>query len=912
MEKINRRFGGIIVLLLANAVFFVLYLRFFTGEAVYLYTDIGSDSVNSSYPIIAMVQRLFGSRDFSGFSLTAGLGSSTVTYLLKYLNPVKLPLLFFTGERLPLGLIVEILIQTNVIALFSWLFFRRLLDHGTAALFAALAWTFSGYVTLWSQNLTTGSCMAMFTIMMAALLPALEKPTVRRFLLLSLALALFLLTNYYYCYMSAYFVLFFLIFYSVAKKRTVTAFFVSGLEVLGSALFAALMAAAALLPSFSGFSGSGRTDALSVVGAKLSVTSPRGLFVLLGRLFSVNTMGPGAAYVGTMNYYEEAALSTTVLAVAAVVYLISRENTRIVTILSVLLCAAVLLFKNSGAYLQFNIGVRRYAFMIAFAEAIAVGVFIRSLMTRVYSMHLFWSAVISLALCGASVLFLALYDGRFNCWTDIRTLKLVAVCAAGFSLLLVLYALNLRFSGVIPFLCLLLMMGELVVMNYDTLYVRDFVTAEEYASVADGNGVKEAVDLIRGAEDDTLCRIAVNGTTDGANAGMLLDFPAASVYNNTNAQALTTLTKAHGTCELSPNHFIADGYAPGQLSFLAGRYLITSNTGLSADTPSSAFYRKTAETPDGSKAVYENTTALPFGYLYTRQMSASEAKELPLPERILAMTQSCYRTDGISTTEEDQEEESPGGQAARSGHFTATDLLTSGKDANNLKLRKTTSGIVFRPTGGDPYIYYEIGPSRPGNVRLLYLKLRSANYNKVRQMQIFFMSSPDEDPDPADSRLFFLGRGYPETCLILPDDVEKIRLDFPEDYIDTNVAELSLMESDAFTGAFDELMSTDIRDVSMKGGTYSASLNAESEGVLCVPLLYSGCWTAEVNGKKTPVLNINGGLTGIEVGPGKSDVVMTWQIPHFRLGLLLSGAVAAVWLVLMIFPPFRRKSRREK
>lgn len=142
MEKFNRKFGSLMILLLANAIFFALYFKFFKGEAIYLYTDIGSDSVASSLPIINMLQRLTGAGDLSGYSVTAGLGSSTFASLIKYLNPIKLPLLFFTGETLPLGLITELLIQINVISLFSWAFFRRLLRHGTAALYAALCWTF--------------------------------------------------------------------------------------------------------------------------------------------------------------------------------------------------------------------------------------------------------------------------------------------------------------------------------------------------------------------------------------------------------------------------------------------------------------------------------------------------------------------------------------------------------------------------------------------------------------------------------------------------------------------------------------------------------------------------------------------------------------------------------------------------
>ena len=78
------------VLLGGNLVFFVLYSRFLTGRAVYLYTDIGSDSVASSLPLITLLERMFRAGRFGGYELTAGLGSDTTATFMKYLNPVKI------------------------------------------------------------------------------------------------------------------------------------------------------------------------------------------------------------------------------------------------------------------------------------------------------------------------------------------------------------------------------------------------------------------------------------------------------------------------------------------------------------------------------------------------------------------------------------------------------------------------------------------------------------------------------------------------------------------------------------------------------------------------------------------------------------------------------------------------------
>lgn len=904
MEKFNRKFGGIVILILANAVFALLYLRFLTGDAVYLYTDIGSDSVTSGYPVIVMLQRLFSSGDFSGYSLTAGLGSSTLVPLIKYLNPIRLPLLFFTGERLPYGLIIELLIQTNVIALFSFVFFRRLLNHGTAALFASLAWTFSGYITLRSQNLSAGSSMAMFTVVMAALLPVLMKPTVRKCILLSLSLAFFLLTDCYDCYMSAWFILLFLIFHSAAVKKSVTEFFISGLTVLGSALFAALLAAFSLLPSLTGFASSGKTGAVSAAAGRYGIADPKELFTILARLFSVNTLGAGSSYSGTQNYYDAAALSTTILAVTAVIYLLSQENTRLLTVLAILTAVSLLIFKNASALIQFNSEVRRFSFMIAFAEACAVGVFIKSLMTNSYGIPLFWSALISLLLDAGIFLFLNFFDARLDIHSDPLSLELAAAAAAAFSLILIIYAFGFRISPVMPYLALCVLMCELTAMNYATVSKRDYVTPGQYEEIASAGSVREAVSLIR-SDDPGLFRIAAASHTDDANTGMLLDFPAASVLSSMNPGSLSTLTKAHGTCGVSPDYFLTDASVFGQLSFLAGKYLLTETDGTLANTPPAALFKKTGETGDGSLSIYENETALPFGYFYTSQISAAYAKELPLPDRIYALTQSWYRTDGISTVHSEETENIS--DFLKTDHlFEKTDLITSGVRPNHLKQRKTSSGIVFQPTGGDPYLFYEIGKAKAGSVRMLYMRLKNSNFDRVRRMQIFFMGSADKEPEADDSRQFYLGKGYPEVCLIIPDGAEMIRLDFPEDYIETSVTELMLLESSEIPQLFKDLQATDIRNVSMDGASYRAEITTQKEGMLCIPLLFSDNWTALVNGRPANVQNINGGLVGVALPEGTSEVILTWKLRWMEIFLCISGAALLFALIIFIFPPFRK------
>ena len=912
MEKFCRKFGLLITLLLANTIFFILYLRFFRGNAVYLYTDIGSDSVTSSLPIISMLQRMFETGNFSGYSLNAGLGSDLTSILVKYLNPIKFPLLFFSGDRLPLGLMLSMLIQTNVTAFFSWIFFKNLFRHGTGALFSSLAWTFSGYITLWSQNLTIGSCMAMFTVVMAAALFALRKPSVRHNLLLSLSLALFLITNYYYTYMTGFYCLFFLIFLCILEENSITEFFIKGLELLGAAVFAIGLAAIGIVPSITGFASSVRTSSVGSGLKHLVTLSVRGIICMLGRLFSVNTFGVGDHFTGLMNYYECAALSTTVLVIFSVVYLLTRKQTRAAVIAALLLSCASLYIKNTGAILQFNSGVQRYSFMICFTAAASVGLFIKMIMTDPDRKALLFSSGLSLSFTAGFFIFLWKKGSSYGFTVNTHTLKLAACAVFAFSVLLVLLALSgKRMRVFMTYVMLFVLSAELIVMNSETLYSRTYVTKENYTDLAAGFGIKEAVSAIQ-EYDDGLYRISASSDSDDANAGMLLDFPASSTYSNTNSAALGTLEQAFGTSQLSQNHFLADDSNFGIFTLLAGKYLIKDNSSASADTPSAALYQKIGETSDGRKAIYENISALPFGYLYTKQMSSAEAEELSLPERIAALGQACFRTNGISSIDDENADEASAervfDETELSSLFSINDILTSGRDANCLKLRKTSTGIIFMPDGGDPYLFYDIGPAEEGTVRLLYMKLGSTAYNGTRQMEIFFMSEGDENPDAGDSRIFTISDGFDETCIVIPDDVTTIRLDFPQDSTNTDVTELSILTLNSAQELFSNL-GTDVTDIKMENGTYTAVLHSDEGGIFCVPLLYSSSWTASVNGERVPVQNINGGLIGIAVDSGTTEIRLEYRTPVNKIAAGISLLLLVFSVVLFILSPDRKKRK---
>ena len=97
----GRHLPALCVIILTNLIFAALYRRFITGSAVYMYADIGNDSLSSSYPLLMMLSRLFHEGRFPFYDLTFGLGTDITSLYLQYLNPIKLFMLLLPPAMMP-------------------------------------------------------------------------------------------------------------------------------------------------------------------------------------------------------------------------------------------------------------------------------------------------------------------------------------------------------------------------------------------------------------------------------------------------------------------------------------------------------------------------------------------------------------------------------------------------------------------------------------------------------------------------------------------------------------------------------------------------------------------------------------------------------------------------------------------
>ena len=904
----------LLLLILVNATFVLLYWRFVSGRAVYLYSDIGSDSIAMSYPVLALVSRMLRTGAVSTYSVQMGLGADLAATLLQFVNPVRLLMVIFGEKHLAFGIFLSTWVQVNLTAVFSYLFLRKLTDDGFGSLIGSLSWTFSSYVVVWGQNFTFLTCMMMFSMAMCFLQYYLTDGKRRVYLLFVPVCALFLFSNYYFLYMTGVFAALYIIIYMAAKREKPVRILRKLAGTLLMACLSVLMAGAALVPILNGLFSSTRTSAVGTPLLSLVKLYSFPYFLTFGsRLFSANLFGVGSWYRGAVNYYEVALLSTSFLFFFAVVYLILRKKSRKLTLLLVILSALMLSTPLVSHLLTLNLAAQRWSFMICFLEAVAIAFFVKSIRSEsadeaAYRKTLVAAPVFCILNLGC-VLFIA--------WCRLISLNRKALLVtlfflAAYAVLFFLFRKK-RAGRAFPLLLALLAVVELAAVNYQSVNTRIYLTREEYDYGYYNDGTQTAAAQLQ-TEDPALYRIYDSRHDDAAsigviqdsqtlyaNEGMVNDYAGTSFYNSTISSSLIGYGKSQGRYVVSSNFFFGDYRRYYLYTFLGGRYLISDPDDPSTSGIESGAFERLDDI-DG-KAVFRNTSALPFGYLYTREIPDGGLPEEPF-DLSRVETQGFFYTNGRDAGSLSL----PAAEApAASRKVNLSEFLVS---SNDCTYDNEGRSVTIRASGGDPYVVAQIPKAGEGEVR--FLRLRSGlNAENGRERYLLFLTS-DAYPNFGLDYMYTVNftETYPENTVLLPSDVTGLRFDVEDGLAESLLTE-AVIETVPAGEDFAALAASDVTGARFDGNTYTASVSCpESEGMFCVPVPWSANWTASVNGASSPVENINGGLIGIPVGQGTSDVVLTYRTPNLDKGLIVSIAGAALFLLIYFLG--WQKDRRAK
>jgi len=188
-------FVGLCLLLVGTLIF----RDFLFGSAVLLYTDIGSDSVNSYYPDFVHLSNYIRSQGFPSWSFSVGMGQD-LAYATGYL--IWQPVSWLPSNWIARALVFQHLAKVLLAGLFFFRFLQLRRLGTPAPLLGALLFSFSAYMCI-------GSCWYPFAdevVCFAAILLGTELAVQQgRWLLLTLAVALIGMITPFHLYLCALF-----------------------------------------------------------------------------------------------------------------------------------------------------------------------------------------------------------------------------------------------------------------------------------------------------------------------------------------------------------------------------------------------------------------------------------------------------------------------------------------------------------------------------------------------------------------------------------------------------------------------------------------------------------------------------------------------------------------------------------
>lgn len=884
--------------LVTSLLFGGLYIRFILGDYAYFYTDMGADTFDINYPLYVLFSNVFQSGEYSDYFLNVGLGMDMSSYVYQYLNPLNLLVVLLPQRLLPWAVLFATYLKLMIISMFGYKFFNKHIQNEMGGFIAALVWTFSSYVMLWGQHYGFCTSIALFTVFMYLVYLHVEDKEHSRNWILVLFITLMLFTNYYFLYMSGVIGALYIVIYMVCRRESWKKTLMKLAGLAGMGVLGICIGGVCLIPTLNIFSGSTRSDAVNMkyFDSMIKPYKPKWLYAFLARFFSNNTLGIADKYSGISNYYEMAMLFTSSLFTFSVPYLITRKKLRLRTIVLTAMSVVALFLPITGKLLTMNSHTQRWSFMLCFLEALAVGMFVKLLMTERNKV----SALISVAV---GILFTAVSYGllfwgksqKYYKKLDTTVLLICAVFILAYAILILAKSFTLRADRYFPVILTAVLMAELLAANYPSINMRKSPTRNQVATEFYNDGSAEAAEMIRG-RDDSVYRVSKTYESASENDGMAQGYNGLSVYLTTNPKELVELKDMYGGTGVSDNfvYFDKDNFV---LNSLLGVKYLLANPGDGVSEQNYEFLDNVS-----GKDVYENKNALPFGYLYNSKWSLEDIKNMTETERTLAAVDGFYFTDNNS----DVVYETAAVDTEKGSSLTKQKVT-----ANDCTVTQTDKGITMSEMQGDPNIVWQNvgGMFSDGAIHTITIE---AEAPKAVDMALYYKGKDDENFRGDQICIFHINKKNNTWTGIVPGDITDLRLDVSTEVSEVTVKEITVSKCTGDNAAFEKLKNTDIKDVTFGDNQYSARINNTEKNpqMLCIPLLYGAGWSASLDGQAAPLYNINSGLCGVEIPSGEHQVVLTYQIPHERAGIALTLGGTIVYLLWFSLGAVRRRKNR--
>ncbi len=806
----------------------ILYYQYIFGDRLFIFSDIGSDTLRAYYPELYYYLANVARGDI--YSFNHGLGSDYLLKLLIYsLDLFTIVHLFSGPDKLGSSLVYVNILKITVSGILFFKFISLIVQNRTTCITISLLFAFNGYIILWGQHYHFASYIVYFVFLLYSLELYFQK---NKKVLLYISLALCLLSLYFFY---KFFILtsVYIIFRCLYFKNNIKDFCFKYFNFSITAFIVFLLMAFITLPSLHMLLSSPRIDTESTwyisVAQLFSLQSAEYYFSAASRLFSNNLTGFADNYFGFRNYYESPQLYSGLVSILLLplVFFVRDKKIKLACIFLAAVSFAGLIFPFFAGFMNgFQIIHYRWTFGIIIFILIITAIIMDQLFQKKIVFHrLLFSCVFVLIISIIFAVVLILFFGEKKILAMSGQFMLVFIFLVILSLLLI-RTRQTRFKIILfAFICL-----ELILLNYPTVNYRETVSKE---NIPYYDSAYEAIAEIRSKDQDPFYRIDKEFFSVRGNDSLVQDYFGLKSYSSLNPDSYIDFTLFFGLNDGQLRHLPARGSRIERFNLqdiLGVKYFLSYN---SASPANYEFVHKT-----GGVYTYKNQLARPLAFMYHNYTSESRVRQISDELKDVRVHSSIIVEPEVQETVEayiPPYEASP-----QSDH-----LFRQYSGTGDIRVLKQAlrSGleVYHHDRHGDTALHMAVTNNDPEAVRLLL----------------------DHGADP------LLVNTSRQTPLNLAAGLE-----------DQTIYRLLKEERSSDNQVF--------RITDFSRSSISGSIKTHKDGVLFFSIPYSKGWNITVNGQETDFYRVNAGFIGLPLRAGEYNIEMNYITPYFRMGLAVS------------------------
>ena len=849
-------------------VFFVFYRHNITFIWNY-------DGVHQHYPALSyyssLLKNLLSGKGLSMVDFSIGQGFDVITTLNYYVIGDPLTVLAGIWDPNHLETLYDLLVILRFylagVSFLAFCIYKKKAPF--PALLGAFIYVFSGY------SLFAGLRHPFFLnpmIYLPLLFIGVEQLLkYKRSIFFSIMIAISAMSNFYFLYMLSVIIFIYALvrFYDCYKEERIKNFFLVVSKSVLYYLLGILLSAVLLLPMIYAFMNNGRIEGASQA-VNLFLYPMEYYKLLYQNLLSLGFQAGHWSYISV----------GVVGALCACAALMREKKNR--TVITLLIISVVFMCIPLFGYFMngFSYVANRWTFVFAFLIAYIVADSYESIF-ELSRKKRFIILAISAIYCITTFLFMKKYS---------KLPALFLVAGAGFVVFSRYYKIKPIYRNLIFLvLCIVNIVSSSYLFysgrfnNYSSAFLTKG-TIKEYEH-------NDAVEYIKSI-DDSFYRIQIDDAIS-PNIAMPLNVNGTGFYFSIlNSNVFNYMFELENSslrfaCQYEDNNERA---AMNALSSV--KYYITKRT---INIPFGYKELKTDQVFEDGTRIYINEYYLPLGFTYNSYITSAEYEKLTALQKQEALMQSVV-------LEEDTDVVPKKSLEFTSKELPVTFILDEGMtlEGNTLHVTNPNSLLYIKTKGrvfSETYLHLENLQITDPDVKRVGL----VSVTKRWRINKFGLRTP-EDNNYFGVSNYLINLGYKSKAM------RQIKLYFKEpgtyefDSIKVYAQPMKYYINQAL-----QLKETVLEDVVESTNRISGKVNTTSPTMLYLSIPYSKGWKATVDGKPAKLLKANTMYMALELPAGNHEIVLDYQTPYLKEGLMLSGLGIIITLSLVLTPYVKRK-----